>query len=109
MCTLHRGEHAQRTTCREKEKKRERIKDRKVGDGEEGEGQGEEVDRHLFILDPVFARLHEVHVINTRSNSLRRKPPTGLNTLMHVTNTRDNILGRTRNRLRMETASNISK
>lgn len=57
----------------------------------EGE-RGEEVDRHLFILDPVFARLHEVHIINTRSNSLRRKPPTGLNTLMHVTNTRDNIL-----------------
>lgn len=66
----------------------------------------EGVDRHLFILDPVFARLHEVHIINTRGNSLRR-PPNGLNTLMHITNTRDNILERTRNGLRMNTASRI--
>lgn len=33
------------------------------------------VDRHLFILDLVFARLYQVHIINTRGNSLRRPPP----------------------------------
>ena len=77
-----------------------------TGRGGEREREREGVDRHLFILDPVFARLHEVHIINTRDNSLRR-PPSGLNTLMHVTNTRDNILERTRNGLRMDTASRI--
>lgn len=49
---------------RERERKRETAK-------EGGELRGG-IDRHLIILYPVFARLHELHVINTRSNSLRR-------------------------------------
>lgn len=65
--TLHRGEHAQRIT-----RPREGEKERRRGGRGGGEGRGEDgdrgrgIDRHLFILDSVFARLYEVHMANTR-------------------------------------------
>jgi len=72
VCTLHRGEHAQREQHVERRRKREEIKDREeeveIGRRERERKRGGRIDRHLFILNSVFARLHEVHIINTRGN-----------------------------------------